>query len=196
MKEFVQLKISLNKSNPSIWRQIQLHKEHTFFELHHIIQIIMGWKNYHAYEFNLEGYRIGTIIEGEKLDGYGTDSLLDANTTKVSDVVSNVGDNIKYEYDFGDGWQHTLKVEEFLDADFNVMYPECIAGEMACPPEDCGGIHGFYDLLEILKDKKHPNYKDYKIWMPRGYDPTKFNLDKVNKQLDNLDNYISKWLKG
>ena len=195
MNDFISLKVSLNKSNPSIWRQIILHKTHTFFELHHIIQITMGWKNYHAYEFNLEGFRIGPIIEDEILEGYGNNSILDCNTAMLLDVVSNIGDIIIYEYDFGDGWQHTLEVKGFIDADHSLMYPICIAGEMACPPEDCGGIRGFGDLLEILKNKKHQDYKDYKRWLPRGYDPTKFNLEKVNKELGKLDRYISKWLR-
>jgi hypothetical protein len=196
MKEFIQLKISLNESNPLIWRQIQLHKDHTFFELHHINQITMGWQNYHAYEFNVEGYRIGTVIEEDKDLGYGTDSLLDAETTKLVDVITHIGDIIKYEYDFGDGWEHTLEVEGFLDADHHIIYPYCIEGGMSCPPEDCGGIHGFKNCLEILKDKKHPEYKDLKRWMPRGYDPTKFDNGKVNKQLVKLDKYIDKWLNG
>jgi hypothetical protein len=75
------------------------------------------------------------------------------------------------------------------------MYPICIAGELACPPEDCGGIHGFYDLLEVMKDKKHPDYKDLRQWLPRGYDHQKFDMVKVNKQLDKLDRYIAKWLR-
>ena len=194
MKDFIQLKVSLNSTNPLIWRQIQLHKDYTFFELHHIIQICMGWKNYHMFEFNLEGYRIGTIYEDDKFDGYGSDSLLDCMKTKLCDVISEVGDEIKYVYDFGDWWEHTLVIENFLDGDNQTVYPICIAGEMACPPEDCGSISGFYQNLEILKDKKHPEYKETKIWMPRGFDPNKFNVEKVNKQLDKLVLYIFKWL--
>jgi hypothetical protein len=193
MQEFIQLKISLKKSNPLIWREFQVYRDTTFFELHHIIQITMGWQNYHMCEFNLDGYRIGAIFED---DNYGSDSVLDSKTVKLSDVISNKGDIITYEYDFGDGWQHTIEVQDFLDADSNISYPICIDGQMACPPEDCGGIHGFYDYLEILKDKKHPEYKELKTWMPRGYDPTKFDKEKVNKQLDKLDKYIFKWLKG
>jgi hypothetical protein len=196
MEDFFQINISLNYSNPTIWRQIHLHKSHTFFELHHIIQITMGWHNYHMYEFNVEGYRIGAIYEDEKVDGFDNNNLLDSATTKLCDVVSSVGDVIKYEYDFGDSWEHTIVVEAFLIASSERAYPMCIAGEMACPPEDSGGIYGHYSNLEILKDKKHPHYKQTKIWMPRGYNPDKFNIDKINKKLDKLDNYISKWLRG
>ena len=195
MKEIIRLKISLNESNPLIWRQILLHKDTTFFELHHIIQITMGWENYHMCEFNIEGYRIGDIFEEEKTGGNGNDSVLDSRIVKLCDVLTFKDEVFQYEYDFGDGWEHTIKVEDFLDIDNKHGYPVCIAGLMACPPEDCGGIQGFYRYLEILKDKKHPEYKELKRWMPRGYDPARFDKEKVNKQLDKLDKYIAKWLK-
>ncbi len=196
MKEFLQVKISLDKSDPLIWRRVLLHRDTSFFELHHIIQIAMGWQNYHMFEFGLEGYRIGMIYEDEKFEGYGTDSLLDCRITKLSDVISETNEVVKYVYDFGDYWEHSLVMEGTQDADKSLLYPLCIAGEMACPPEDCGGLYGFYQNLNILKDKKHPEYKDTKTWMPRGYDPQKFNLEKVNQQLGKLDKYIAKWLRG
>lgn len=196
MKQLIQFKISLNESLPLVWRQVLVHKDTTFFELHHIIQITMGWQNYHMFEYNVKGYRIGTIDEGDRVEGFGSDSLLESRITQLCDIVSEVGDIIKYEYDFGDGWQHTLEVQGFLDATTKDFYPICLAGEMACPPEDCGGLSGFYNNLEILKDKKHPEYKELKMWMPRGYNTNKFNLEKVNKQLGTLERYIAKWLRG
>lgn len=195
MQEFIQLRISLNKSNPLIWRLILLHRDSTFFELHHIIQITMGWQNYHMYEFNLEGYRIGQIFEDEKSHGYGSDSVLDAKTIKLKDVVTPKGDVIKYEYDFGDGWEHSIVVEENNNAE-QQCYPVCIDGQMACPPEDCGGIHGFYGYLDILNDKKHPEHKEMVRWFPKNYNSANFDKERVNTQLTKLDKYIDKWLKG
>jgi hypothetical protein len=196
MKDVLQLKVSLDESNPLIWRRILIHKDASFFELHHTIQIAIGWQNYHMFEFILEGYRIGHIFEDEELDGLGGDSLLDSRNIRLKEVISSNGVEVKYVYDFGDYWEHTIVVEEMLDLDPGCTYPVCIAGEMACPPEDCGGIHAHYENLEILSDKKHPEYKGTKSWMPRGYDPAKFNLEKVNQQLNKLDVYIRKWLRS
>ncbi|MFN9492957.1 MAG: plasmid pRiA4b ORF-3 family protein [Sphingobacteriales bacterium] len=196
MKDLLQIKISLDESDPGIWRRVVVHRDTTFFELHHIIQVSMGWQNYHMFEFSIEGYRIGMIYEDDELDGYGADKLMDSNITKLSDVLSDINDVVNYVYDFGDYWKHTLRIEAELDTNNLFIYPVCLAGEMACPPEDCGGLHGFYENLKILKDKKHPEYLDTKTWMPRGYDHQKFTLDKVNRQLLLLSQYIAKWLRG
>ena len=195
MKDFIQIKISLNGSNPLIWRRVQFYKNITFFELHHIIQIAMGWENHHLYEFKIEGFRIGEIYEDERLEGYGTDSQYDCRTTKISDVITDKGETFQYVYDFGDYWKHTLEVEDDFDYSGDAIYPLCLAGEMACPLEDSGGIYGHYQNLEILKDKKHPEYKDTKKWIPKDYTPEKLDLEKINKQLDKIELYIIKWCK-
>ena len=191
MKEFIQLKISIKNSQPLIWREILVHQSTTFFELHHIIQIVMGWQNYHLFEFNLEGYRIGIICKGP---AWLEDSeLIDSSTIKLSDMVGPK-ELISYLYDFGDYWEHQIEVVKFLDADHLLKYPVCIGGAMRCPPEDCGGLDGYYNNLKILKDKKHPEYKETAIWMGRRFNPELFNMEKVNKQLNRLNKYIEKWL--
>ena len=193
MDEIIQIKISLMNSSPSIWREIQVHRETTFFELHHIIQITMGWQNYHLYEFNTEGYRIGEISE-DSMEDFGNNELLNSRDIKLVDVIT-VRETLSYEYDFGDGWLHQIEVQNFLSCDKH-EYPVCIGGEMRCPPEDCGGLHSFYDSLKILKDKKHPEHKEMVQWFPTKYDPYIFDILKANKQLLKLDKYIAKWLKG
>ena len=181
---------------PLIWRQILVNKDTTFFELHHIIQIVMGWDNYHMFEFNLEGYRIGQVDEDEKSNGYGSDQLLDSTTVKLNDVITHQKDIINYLYDFGDGWRHQIKVEKLYDIDNNKKYPTCIDGQMNCPPEDCGGIGSFYDCLDALKDKAHPDHKEIAKWFKKKYDIEKFDKEKVNRKLKGLDKYIRKWIGG
>ena len=183
MQEIIQLKISLTHSKPLIWRQILIHKDITFFELHHIIQIVMGWGSYHLYEFKLEGYRIGEVDEEEKNNGYGSDEVLDSTTIKISDVVTQSKDIINYLYDFGDGWKHRLKVEKFHGIDKVLNYPTCIDGQMNCPPEDCGGIGSFYHCIDILKDKKHPDHKEVNLWFNKKYNPEQFDKEKINRKL-------------
>src|ERR1022692_2405919 len=177
MDEIIQLKISLLNSSPSIWRQIQVHRDTTFFELHHIIQITMGWQNYHLYEFNLEGYRIGEISEDSRSEGFGSDELLNSKDIKLKDVITSHEDMISYEYDFGDGWQHQVFVQDFGKC-IRDEYPICIGGKMRCPPEDCGGLDSFYDYLEILKDKKHLEHKEMVQWFPKKYDPAIFRSEE------------------
>ena len=183
MQEIIQLKISLAHTKPLIWRRVLVHKDTSFFELHHIIQIVMGWKNYHLFEFNLEGFRIGEVDEEEKSDGYGSDKILQATAVKLSDIAAQPKDHINYLYDFGDGWLHQIKVEKISSIDKRVTYPICIDGEMNCPPEDCGGMGLFYHCLDVLKDKKHPEHKEISSWFNKKYDPELFDKEKVNKQL-------------
>lgn len=196
MQEIIQLNISLTHSDPIIWRQILVTKDTTFFELHHIIQIVMGWDNYHMFEFDLEGYRIGEVDENEKSNGYGSDQVLDSTTVTLSDIISQQKDIITYVYDFGDSWKHQIKVEKFHSIDKSMKYPTCIGGQMNCPPEDCGGIHSFYHYVDVLKNKKHPEYKEISQWIGKKYNIEQFDLEKVNRNLKKLDKYINDWLRG
>ena len=192
MTEIIELKISLNETQPLIWRRIQVEKNITFFELHHIIQISMGWKNCHLFEFNIHNYRIGCMDEEFFEDD---DKTIDANTVTLDATLIEPNEKFQYEYDLGDGWQHLIQVEDFFPKDNKTKYPICIDGALSCPPEDCGGIGGYYNMLEIIKDKDHPEYKEIKQWLGKGYDPAKFDIGKVNKQLYNLKSYIKKWNK-
>lgn len=191
MKDILQLTIKLDHTDPLIWRRILLKKETSFFELHHIIQIVMGWKNYHLFEFNLDGFRVGMIEENE--NGYGSNQLLDANKTLLSDILSLVEDRFMYNYDFGDGWLHEIALEKLIETEVKRVYPICIDGQLNCPPEDCGGINGFNDILQILENKEHPRYKEIRNWVGKNYDPEQFDTVKVNKKLKQLQKYISRW---
>lgn len=195
MQEIIQLKVSLLHSKPLIWRQLQVHGDTSFFELHHILQISMGWRNYHFFEFNLEGYRMGKVEE-EMSDGYGSNELMEARDVALKDLITHPQEVISYLYDFGDGWKHQITVEQWLPKDATANYPACIAGEMNCPPEDCGGIGSFYHYLDILKDKQHPEHKETARWMGKTYNPERFDKERVNRQLSKLDQYIQKWLSG
>ena len=189
MPDILQLKIAIKDTKPAIWRTIQVEETITFFELHHIIQITMGWKNYHLFEFKAHKYRIGIEAEPEF---YKESKIVDANTVTLGSLLESK-EKFEYTYDFGDDWFHEIKVEKFLPDDGSVNYPICIDGALSCPPEDCGGTHGFRNLLTILKDPKHPEHKDMKKWVGKDYDPNKFDIGKINKELSNLKGYIKKW---
>ena len=99
-----------------------------------------------------------------------------------------------YLYDFGDNWQHPIEVEKIMDTEEGQKYPVCIEGELNCPPENCGGIPGYRNILEILNDKGHPEYQEMREWAGR-YNPKKFNKEKINRELLKFKEYMKHWRK-
>jgi hypothetical protein len=182
----LQLKITLNHTNPPIWRRVLVPADITFFDLHHILQITMGWKHSHLFDFKFGNYIIGYLDEDAPED------LADANEVTLDTLLTKPGLKFKYFYDFGDGWEHTIEVEKITDE--VQEYPVCVEGEMNCPPEDCGGIPGFENLLSILNDKGHPEYEEMREWAGR-YNPKKFNMAKINRELPKYKNYMKHWKK-
>jgi hypothetical protein len=156
-----QIKISLLDTEPLIWRRVQVPDHYDLSNLHRAIQSAMGWENSHLYEF--------VRCTRESIP----------ETYKVKEVLSLKNDKVYYEYDFGDGWVHEISLEKILPASAGIKYPICIAGEMACPPEDCGGIPGYYNLLEIIKNPKHREYSFTLDWLGKKFDPNRFDPKKV-----------------
>ena len=102
----------------------------TFYRLHHIVQIVMGWENYHLYEFTIDSYRIGQQFED---DGFnGPHEVIDSQRIKICDVLKSKGQELHYLYDFGDYWEHSLTLEMIID-DLTIPFPVCCAGELGCP---------------------------------------------------------------
>ncbi len=190
MDEILQLKITLKDTKPPIWRRVLVDRNSTFAQLHYIIQIAMGWNNSHLYEFSIERKRIG--IPNEELDDFdlGGGKLLDAGTEKIENIINSKKIKFGYEYDFGDGWSHLIEVEKFLPKDDKISYPICLDGKLNCPPEDCGGVHGFYDLLEILGDEENPDREDALEWIGGNYNPDQFDMKMVNADLKSLDQFM------
>ena len=182
MDDIIQLKITLQWTKPPIWRRVLVDKRTTFVELHEIIQIVMGWEDYHLYEFNVKQRRIGDV--NNEFDFSIDDELEDGSILTLGSVITNTKETFEYEYDFGDGWNHKILVEKFLPRDSSKKYPVCIDGKLNCPPEDCAGVGGFYRLLAILKDKKHPEHKEMLEWLGGSYDPEHFDKDQVNLELE------------
>ena len=196
MDHIIQLKIILERTKPSIWRRIQVEKQTTYFEMHHIIQIAMGWKNYHMYEFDVDGYKLGEPFDEMDDVDDDADVVVDARTMTLESLIVESKEEFEYLYDFGDNWRHKIVVEKFLPKGRRTVYPKCTGGKLACPPEDCGSIRGFYGLLDIIKNKNHPERRETLTWLGRGYDPEHFNKELVNEKLFSLDEYINEWLNN
>jgi len=182
----LQIKITLDHTDPQIWRRIIIPDSITFFDLHHILQIAMGWKNSHLFDFKVGDYTIGYLGDDAPED------LADANEVTVDTVLTKEGMKFHYTYDFGDSWEHTIEVEKIASEEDGQQYPICIEGEMNCPPEDCGGIPGFENMLAILKDRTHPEFQDMYQWAGR-YNPKKFNMAKINRELPKFKKYMKHW---
>lgn len=148
--EVYAIKVTLLGTSPPVWRRVLVQRDITLRNLHHTLQIVMGWTNSHLHQFVFQRHRYSD--PKHKCQG----RTVDESRTKLRDLIWNPGEILLYEYDFGDGWQHELLLEEVLlgDESFRQI---CVAGQRNCPPEDCGGPHGFAELLKALRDPNHDN---------------------------------------
>jgi trans-aconitate methyltransferase len=171
-----QLKISLKGLIPPIWRKVQVPGQVTLYELHRILQIVMGWGNYHPYRFLIEGAAYG---EPDPTETW----LKPARETRLNEVVSDEGSKFIYRYDPADDWQHVVKVEKITPPQSGESYPLCLSGQRACPPEECGGIWEYANLLEVLKNPEHPDYQEMLEQYGGQVDSEAFDVVRVNKAL-------------
>lgn len=118
---------------------------------------------------------------------WGEMNNVDYSKIKLSDLLSKEKDKIIYEYDFGDGWEHDIVLEKIETNVKDKYIPTCLAGKNNCPPEDCGGIWGYLDMLEILKHPDHEEYEDYIEWLDEEFDPKHFDKAEINKMLKTKD---------
>lgn len=175
-----QLHIQLNDITPTIWRRILTPSHVKLDDLHRILQTTTGWTNSHLHLFDT-GKATYAPLEFEIEDAK------DSRKVYLEDILKKEGSTFRYEYDFGDGWIHTLTLEKIVQFDGDVFVTQCIGGERSCPPEDCGGVFGYQQMLEVLRNPQHEEYLGLKEWLGRSYHPEKFDLNKVNKQLQKKD---------
>jgi len=183
-KQIIEIKIELEGLKPKVWRSFQVEADITFNRLHEIIQKVMGWENYHMYDFKVGTTSIVDHRSEEGEYGFGTGKTYKANKVKLADFIEKKSQKFNYFYDMVDFWEHKLTVKKIFDVDDDdKAYPIVLAGERACPPEDCGGVWGYMELLEILSDPEHPEYEErIEDWLGEDFDPEYFNVEEVNKK--------------
>jgi len=181
-----QLQVILNGSQPPIWRQLQVPGTANLGWLHAVLQVAMGWTNSHLHQFICGEHMYSDL--SARLEQYeGDPSVLDENKFRVSELLNDIRERLIYEYDFGDSWQHIVTVEKILPVDTSTPPSAvCLAGSRACPPEDCGGIWGYVELLRALKNRKHPEHKSMKEWLGRPFDAESFDVANANHWLRKL----------
>lgn len=176
--EFFQIKLTLKHTKPPIWRRIVVAPEIRLDRLHDVLQIAMGWTNSHLYQF-------------ETPDGYFSDPSFEVEETQSSrkatlkSVLGGPRSSIRYEYDFGDGWDHQILLEKVVELDQPVL-AFCLGGARSGPPEDCGGPWGYANLLTNLKDPKSPEHDSIIEWAGPEFDSEAFDIEAINKQLGRL----------
>jgi hypothetical protein len=171
------LKVTLKEIPNPIWRRFVVPSDMPLDELHEVLQVVMGWHNGHLHAFNVGKQ---PYLPAEDNDD---DDLPEEDYT-LADVAPKKRAKIRYEYDFGDGWEHEILVENTDYSNPDWPYPVyCLEGVRACPPEDCGGVGGYMDFCEAMADKKHPEHRELKEWFGGKYDPEHFDLVEVNKSL-------------
>jgi hypothetical protein len=174
-----QLKVTLQGIRPPIWRRFQVPSHITFYELHQILQVVMGWYNAHLYEFRVKEK---IVTDWETLADWGTEGS-PGEEAHLDEYVRRTGTTFHYQYDFGDSWEHELVLETIQPPQPDAVYPRCLQGERACPPEDCGGVWGYANLLAAWKDSNHSDHRESQEWLGSEFDPEAFDVDGVNQML-------------
>ena len=179
-----QLRIALKGTKPPIWRRILVSPSMTLDRLHDVIQAVMGWQDCHLHMF-IKGRQCYSIPSPWDDDwrAPGTPRDLNERKYRVSQLLKRDKDWITYEYDFGDSWEHRVTLQKIHPHDPAVSLPACIGGKRRCPPEDSGGLWGYYENLDILKDPDHPEHEHTKEWMGEGFDPEVFSVQAVDQML-------------
>lgn len=184
MPDLLLLNATLDEVSPKIWRELVVPGSCTFHELHAILQISFGWESYHLYQFRgkQKNHVIGSpdLLDAEEAGN----TLTDSRTHTLINELNEPGKSVVYEYDFGDGWEVKITVQDIFESKL-IPLPECVRGARSGPKEDSGGPYGYMDLVKILADKKHPEYKEFKKWAGRDFDPEKFNPKNITKALAN-----------
>ena len=180
-----QFKIQLSDiQKPPVWRRIIVPENITFDMFHQVIQAAFGWEDYHLYRFSEKLYRSDVDYKiPDEFDFYG--KAEDSRETLITKVFTAPKQQFIYLYDFGDDWKHQITLEKITEE--RIIWPVCIDGKGACPPEDCGGIPGYAYLLETLNDPANPDHKETRKWLGlskgQQWDVNAFDLNAVNDRL-------------
>jgi hypothetical protein len=173
----VHLRVSLRDSDPLIWRQLRVPVSIPLEKLHEVIQTSMGWENRHLHSFEIGDMQYGPLLadlEDEEQD-------MNERGVPLHEFLGS-SNRFTYEYDFGDSWIHDIEVEGTDEGIASLRLAVCLEGARACPPEDCGGISRFAELLRVIADPMHKGHRDYVEWFG-DFDPDTFELATVNARL-------------
>lgn len=182
-----QLKVVLDEVRPQIWRRVQVPAEIPLDQLHLVIQAAMGWTNSHLHSFKFGDFEYTMPYEPGDLEEL---QMEDEREVRLQELVTEPKESFGYLYDFGDSWEHIVTLEKILPPAPETKYPLCLEGKRACPPEDCGSVPGYMQLVKVLKNPAHPEYAELRTWVGRKYDPELFDVGQFDKTLRLLKRYL------
>ncbi len=171
-----ELDVRLRYIEPAIWRRFTVPGTLTLSQLHRAVQAVMGWAGYHLYCWTIDGAMYGEPGNGEL-------EWLNARRTRLEDVLHGPGQRVHYEYDLGDSWEHDVTVPAIRERAPGEAVPRCLGGERACPPEDAGGVPGYYELIEVLTNPAHPEYEERVEWVGDTWLAEAFSKEQADREL-------------
>lgn len=187
-----QFLVILSGTDPLVWRRLQVPPTYTFWDLHVAIQDAMGWEDRHLHEFTLfDDVAHRTVAIGIPTDMSSPDHPVAHGWTvplsKYFDPERGQQLPLRYQYDFGDGWEHVVIHEGHGPIKRSQKYPRCLAGERRCPPEDCGGVHGYAEFLKAIANPNNPRHAEMREWIggtwtPEAFEPRRVKFDDPQKR--------------
>ena len=183
------LKITLDAVTPAVLRRIEVPFDIRLDRLHLTIQAAMGWTNSHLYEIRAGDVGWSTPYPDQDWAG----EFLDARKARLGDILEDIGTkSLKYLYDFGDGWEHTIKVERLFDPEPGLIYPRLIEATGRCPPEDVVGPWGYPEFLDAIRDPKHQRHAEFSEWIGGDFDPNLVDIDGLTNEVTALAKHWSR----
>jgi yecA family protein len=173
------LKVTLDGVRPAIWRRVEISSNAQLPFVSRVLIAAMGWNDSH-----LHAFRIGSVTYGDPDPDFPSGMRSERSVT-LAQIAPRAKDRFFFDYDFGDGWEHRVVVESIEPAGDNDGV-RCLGGERACPPEDCGGVGGYRDLLKILGNPRDSEYRQMRMWAGDEFDPEFFDIEQVNAELRRL----------
>jgi len=183
--QIARLAIALDEVRPPVRRRIEVPLTIRLDRLHEVFQAVMGWENYHLYEFRI-GRDIAYGVPDPSGDFLGSSSRPANRTTLAQLVAQTRNKTFKYVYDFGDDWQHTVKLEAIAAPEPEAVYPRLLSAKGRCPPEDIGGPWGYAEFLEAMTDPNHERHAEMLEWCGPDFDPNAVDEAAIRKQLNRL----------
>ena len=176
-----QFKITLEEVKPDIWRRIQVPEDYSFWDLHVAIQDAMGWQDYHLHEFKIDNPKSGENLPIGIPDDEPewSRATLPGWEIAITDYFTMDNRDASYDYDFGDGWKHRVRLETIEQAQPGFEYPRCASGARACPPEDVGGPWGYKRFIQVINEPDHDDHERMLEWVGGTFDPDYFDSEEV-----------------
>jgi hypothetical protein len=178
------LRISLEEIEPEVWRRVEVPLAVHLKGVHDVIQAAMGWEDYHLFEF-----RVGQRIYGIRDPAWDFDrKVMNARGVRLAALVARGIDRLEYVYDLGDNWRHVVTIEAVEPPAPAQLYPHFVEGARRCPPEDVGGVIGYYEFLEAVREPRHPEHRRMLEWYGGAYDPDDADLPLIRRRIGLLAN--------